>query len=48
MKQTVASPQQPTTMALPLNHADAMHWFYKDPQGELQGKVSNEKHVLSM
>lgn len=26
-----------TTGALPLTHESAMKWFYKDPQGEIQG-----------
>lgn len=28
-----------TAAALPLSHEAAMKWFYKDPQGEIQGKV---------
>lgn len=28
-----------TAAALPLNHEAAMKWFYKDPQGEIQGTV---------
>lgn len=27
-----------TAAALPLSHEAAMKWFYKDPQGEIQGK----------
>lgn len=26
-----------TAAALPLSHEAAMKWFYKDPQGEIQG-----------
>lgn len=26
-----------TAAALPLSHEAAMNWFYKDPQGEIQG-----------
>lgn len=26
-----------TAAALPLSHDSAMKWFYKDPQGEIQG-----------
>lgn len=29
-----------TAAALPLSHEAAMKWFYKDPQGEIQGKTS--------
>ena len=25
---------------LPLDHEDAKKWFYRDPQGDLQGKSS--------
>lgn len=25
--------------ALPLSHESAMKWFYKDPQGEIQGNA---------
>lgn len=28
-----------TAAALPLSHEAAMKWFYKDPQGEIQGTV---------
>lgn len=27
-----------TAAALPLSHEAAMKWFYKDPQGEIQGE----------
>ncbi|XP_059154156.1 GRB10-interacting GYF protein 2-like isoform X2 [Physella acuta] len=32
-----------TQSALPLSHEDANKWFYKDPQGEVQGPFSNEE-----
>lgn len=28
-----------TAAALPLTHEAAMKWFYKDPQGEIQGTL---------
>lgn len=28
-----------TAAALPLSHEAAMKWFYKDPQGEIQGRL---------
>lgn len=30
-----------TAAALPLSHEAAMKWFYKDPQGEIQGILHN-------
>lgn len=30
-----------TAAALPLSHEAAMKWFYKDPQGEIQGTVAH-------
>ena len=30
-----------TAAALPLTHEAAMKWFYKDPQGEIQGKLEH-------
>lgn len=29
-----------TAAALPLSHEAAMKWFYKDPQGEIQGNLT--------
>lgn len=29
-----------TAAALPLSHEAAMKWFYKDPQGEIQGTLT--------
>lgn len=29
-----------TAAALPLSHDSAMKWFYKDPQGEIQGRYT--------
>lgn len=34
-----------TAAALPLSHEAAMKWFYKDPQGEIQGNVFNVYYV---
>lgn len=34
-----------TAAALPLSHEAAMKWFYKDPQGEIQGMVSSLRPV---
>lgn len=31
-----------TAAALPLSHEAAMKWFYKDPQGEIQGRPSSQ------
>ena len=30
-----------TAAALPLSHEAAMKWFYKDPQGEIQGTLTH-------
>lgn len=30
-----------TAAALPLSHEAAMNWFYKDPQGEIQGTLAH-------
>lgn len=30
-----------TAAALPLSHEAAMKWFYKDPQGEIQGTLGH-------
>ena len=36
-----ASPQLDplNSVALPLDHEDSKKWFYRDPQGDLQGKI---------
>lgn len=35
-----------TAAALPLSHEAAMKWFYKDPQGEIQGTFAH-RYVYS-
>lgn len=35
-----------TAAALPLSHEAAMKWFYKDPQGEIQGTPGQPGHLL--
>lgn len=32
-----------TAAALPLSHEAAMKWFYKDPQGEIQGTLAHRR-----
>lgn len=36
-----------TAAALPLSHEAAMKWFYKDPQGEIQGTLGHPGHLLA-
>lgn len=36
-----------TAAALPLSHEAAMKWFYKDPQGEIQGKSHSPAFIPS-
>lgn len=39
-----------TAAALPLSHDSAMKWFYKDPQGEIQGRqtyVHTDTHTYT-
>lgn len=36
--------EKPKPAGLPLTHEAALKWFYKDPQGEIQGE--NIKKVL--
>lgn len=36
-----------TAAALPLSHDSAMKWFYKDPQGEIQGRCLHA-HMLAI
>lgn len=31
--------EKPKPAGLPLTHEAALKWFYKDPQGEIQGEV---------
>ncbi|XP_056148680.1 GRB10-interacting GYF protein 2 isoform X2 [Lampris incognitus] len=37
------SSEKPKTAGLPLTHEAALKWFYKDPQGEIQGPFSNQE-----
>lgn len=44
--------EKPKPAGLPLTHEAALKWFYKDPQGEIQGKtvqmftLSNCPHLI--
>ncbi|XP_069502093.1 GRB10-interacting GYF protein 1 isoform X2 [Ambystoma mexicanum] len=40
--QTMQEPRN-TAAALPLSHEAAMKWFYKDPQGEIQGPFTTQE-----
>lgn len=31
---------------LPLTHEAALKWFYKDPQGEIQGETDRKQQIL--
>lgn len=31
--------EKPKPAGLPLTHEAALKWFYKDPQGEIQGEI---------
>lgn len=33
------APERPKPAGLPLTHEAALKWFYKDPQGEIQGGI---------
>lgn len=33
------APEKPKPAGLPLTHEAALKWFYKDPQGEIQGEI---------
>uniref|UniRef100_A0AAQ6AEQ6 GYF domain-containing protein n=1 Tax=Amphiprion ocellaris TaxID=80972 RepID=A0AAQ6AEQ6_AMPOC len=35
--------EKPKPSGLPLTHEAALKWFYKDPQGEIQGPFSNQE-----
>ncbi|KAK7945620.1 hypothetical protein WMY93_001348 [Mugilogobius chulae] len=37
------SSEKPKTTGLPLSHEAALKWFYKDPQGEIQGPFNNQE-----
>ncbi|XP_030015703.1 GRB10-interacting GYF protein 2 isoform X1 [Sphaeramia orbicularis] len=39
----VKSSEKPKPAGLPLTHEAALKWFYKDPQGEIQGPFSNQE-----
>jgi len=36
---TAKTSEKPKPAGLPLNHEAALKWFYKDPQGEIQGEL---------
>ena len=36
----VMDEERPKPTALPISHEAAFKWFYKDPQGEVQGEQS--------
>ncbi|XP_029308582.1 LOW QUALITY PROTEIN: GRB10-interacting GYF protein 2 [Cottoperca gobio] len=38
---TAKTSEKPKPAGLPLTHEAALKWFYKDPQGEMQGPFSN-------
>lgn len=38
----VKASEKPKPAGLPLTHEAALKWFYKDPQGEIQGKKGRE------
>uniref|UniRef100_A0A3P8YBX2 GYF domain-containing protein n=1 Tax=Esox lucius TaxID=8010 RepID=A0A3P8YBX2_ESOLU len=40
LQDTSLEEESPRDSALPLSHEAAMKWFYKDPQGEIQGPFS--------
>lgn len=37
-EQLAKSAERPKPTALPISHEAAFKWFYKDPQGEIQGE----------
>ncbi|XP_062284647.1 GRB10-interacting GYF protein 2 [Scomber scombrus] len=39
----VKTSEKPKPSGLPLTHDAALKWFYKDPQGEIQGPFSNQE-----
>nr|XP_020499398.1 GRB10-interacting GYF protein 2 isoform X1 [Labrus bergylta]XP_020499399.1 GRB10-interacting GYF protein 2 isoform X1 [Labrus bergylta]XP_029135128.1 GRB10-interacting GYF protein 2 isoform X1 [Labrus bergylta] len=39
----VKTSEKPKSACLPLTHEAALKWFYKDPQGEIQGPFSNQE-----
>lgn len=40
------APEKPKPAGLPLTHEAALKWFYKDPQGEIQGEIHRSYKVL--
>ncbi|XP_041918277.1 GRB10-interacting GYF protein 2 isoform X3 [Alosa sapidissima] len=42
-EQLAKSAERPKPTALPISHDVAFKWFYKDPQGEVQGPFSNQE-----
>uniref|UniRef100_H3DCQ0 GRB10 interacting GYF protein 2 n=1 Tax=Tetraodon nigroviridis TaxID=99883 RepID=H3DCQ0_TETNG len=40
---TAKTSEKPKPTGLPLTHEAALKWFYKDPQGEIQGPFSNQE-----
>ncbi|XP_029688177.1 GRB10-interacting GYF protein 2 isoform X2 [Takifugu rubripes] len=40
---TAKTADKPKPAGLPLTHEAALKWFYKDPQGEIQGPFSNQE-----
>lgn len=36
---TAKTSEKPKSSGLPLTHEAALKWFYKDPQGEIQGEI---------
>ncbi|KAI1882989.1 hypothetical protein AGOR_G00240560 [Albula goreensis] len=42
-KISAQSLERPKPTALPVTHEAALKWFYKDPQGEIQGPFSNQE-----
>lgn len=40
---TLKASEKPKPAGLPLTHEAALKWFYKDPQGEIQGKAAFKK-----
>uniref|UniRef100_A0A8C9ZXX4 GRB10 interacting GYF protein 2 n=1 Tax=Sander lucioperca TaxID=283035 RepID=A0A8C9ZXX4_SANLU len=40
---TAKTSEKPKPAGLPLTHEAALKWFYKDPQGEIQGPFNNQE-----
>lgn len=45
-EQLAKSAERPKPTALPISHEAAFKWFYKDPQGEIQGEQSSVEHTV--